>query len=618
MISKISLFVSIICFSFLNAQELAVQKKIDSVSRKISTITSSDSVGIAKQHYRIGNYYQVSLISDSAYFYYYKAEKVFRQHNKHFELARTLFGIAVLQTFDKDYTGSEITSFEAISMLDKLPQINDVRKYKAYIYNNLGIVFDELDLFDDAIGYFETSLSIKQNLSGNFERSIGLTLNNMLKVYRRAGLYEKAFSMYEEISTSRNLTETYPTIHISALGNFANALFRSGNYDRLPDLYFKALNLCDSVNDTYNTIILNQYLAEYYKKIQVLDSAKFYAYKSMETAKHYANDDLLKSFLLVSGIESGETSAAYLKKYINLNDSIQKAERRIRNKSARIRFETQKLEQQNIRIARERFWLIIVSVTLLLSALLIYIIISQRAKNKALEFSKKQQDANEEIYNLMLGEHEKIEEARTLEKKRISQELHDGVLGRLFGTRLSLDSLNLNTTTTGIKARDQYIRELKTIEDDIRKVSHELNTDFIAGSGFIDIITNLVKTQTKIYKLNYSLNYEDDINWETLANKYKIHIYRITQEALHNIYKHAKATKVDISFVTKNNVICLSIKDDGVGFDTNKAKIGIGLKNMKSRINEFKGEFNIISEINAGTTVTIELPLKYHEIDGRN
>ena len=126
----------------------------------------------------------------------------------------------------------------------------------------------------------------------------------------------------------------------------------------------------------------------------------------------------------------------------------------------------------------------------------------------------------------LLGQ-DKIEEARVIEKKNISQELHDGVLGRLFGTRLSLDSLNMASSEEAINTRSKYIQDLKKIEEDIRKVSHELNTDFIGGSGFLDIIKTLLENQTKAYQLNYEFNHDDAINWEDVSNKTKINIYRI-------------------------------------------------------------------------------------------
>ena len=139
-------------------------------------------------------------------------------------------------------------------------------------------------------------------------------------------------------------------------------------------------------------------------------------------------------------------------------------------------------------------------IILLISALLIYIIITQRSKNKQLRFVQKQQEANEEIYNLMLLQQDKIEEARVIEKKNISQELHDAVLRRLFGTRLSLDSLNMASSEEAINTRSKYIQDLKKIEEDIRKVSHELNTDFIGGSGFLSIIKTLLENQIMAYQ----------------------------------------------------------------------------------------------------------------------
>ena len=136
-----------------------------------------------------------------------------------------------------------------------------------------------------------------------------------------------------------------------------------------------------------------------------------------------------------------------------------------------------------------------------------------------------------------------------------------------------------------------------------------MNTDFVSGSGFIDIIKTLVQTQAWAYHLKYKLDHDDAIHWYEVSNKKKIHIYRIIQEALHNIYKHANASKVTISFKLKNNVICLIISDDGSGFDVNKAKSGIGLKNMNSRIKEINGTINITSEKDVGTKVTIEAPI---------
>lgn len=610
-VNYFSIFFLLFVCSF-HAQNDVIKHQIDSIHAILSKTKSSDSLAVSREYYVIGGLYRKTLTyNDSAYFYYHKAEKNFRENDLRFELAQTLFGIAVLQTNDKDYTGSEVTLFEAISILDEIPQTNEVRKYKAYIYNSLGIVFNELGQFEESVRYHQIALDLKKSLNGDFRRSIALSENNLAFAYKNAGLYESAIPIYEKMLADKALIKEYPDIHVLVLGNYANTLYLSNKQEQLPTLYLKALKICDSINDTYNSIIINQHLAEFYNDKNKIDSAKYYAYKAMSMSENYANDDLLKSLLLLSKIEEGEKAAEHLKTYVKLSDSLQKAERKIRNKSARIRYETQQIEQENVRIAQERMWLVILSIILLIAGILIYIIISQRAKNKELRFAKQQQEANEEIYNLMLGEHEKIEEARALEKQRISQELHDGVLGRLFGTRLSLDSLNMNNTNDAIKTRSQYINELKTIEEDIRKVSHELNTDFVSGSGFIDIIKSMIETQTSAYKLNYNFEHDGAIHWEGISNKYKIHIYRLLQEVLHNIYKHAKASKVDISIKLKNGLICITVNDNGSGFDVSKAKSGIGIKNMNSRIAEVGGHIEIKSELNKGTAVVLQIPTKY-------
>ncbi len=609
------LLVSHILILFLCVNALAQQKTslntIDSLKKNVLFNKTNDSLSIAKVHFSIAQLYRFNFLGDSAYYHYLKSEKIFKKLENDFELAQTLYGIAVVQKNEKDFTGSEVTSIEALSLLDNLKQTNDVKRSKSYIYNNLGLLFGELGQFEESISYHKTAIKIKEEYDSLNSYNINVSKNNLALSYKKSKDYKLAIKYYDEILSDKNLIKTRPDFYALVLDNYAHTLYLSNSIKKLPQLYLKALRITDSINPNggYNSIIINQHLAQFYFDRKNIDSAMYYAYKAKNIAELYHNDEYLTSLLLLSKIEEGEKAVEHLNAYVQLSDSLQKAERSIRNKFARIRFETKQIEQENIRIAKERMWLLIISVVIVLASFLLYLVITQRNKNKELQFIQKQQETNEEIYNLMLSQNESIEEARTLEKKRISEELHDGVLGRLFGTRLSLDSLNMNNTTEAIKTRSQYIDELKTIEEDIRKVSHELNTDFVSGSGFVDIIKTLLETQTLAYGLSYELDHDDDINWDSVTNKKKIHIYRIIQENLHNIYKHANAKHVKISFKLKNNVICLTIEDDGSGFDVNKAKSGIGLKNMNSRIKEINGTLVINSEKDIGTKVTIEAPL---------
>lgn len=568
----------------------------------------NDSLSLAKTNKNLGYYFYDKFI-DSAYFYNSKAEDLYRALDDNFNTAVVLLDIALLQQEEKDYTGSEITSITGISLLDQLDESNEVIRYKSYFYNNLGILFKELSQYDESIKYNLKAIDLKKRLKGNNTLLIDNQKNNLANVYKSSEDYELAIKYYNEIFENKNLIAERPDFYAVVLDNYAHTLFLSKNYEQLPGLFLKALRICDSIGDSYKTIVINQHLAKYYHFKNQKDSARYYAYQAKDIAYPNYTDDLLESYSVLAEVEEDSIAVKYYNEYIKLNDSLLKHERSIRNKFTRIQYETDKIEEENIKIARERMWLLITSIVLIISSFLIYIVINQRNKNKELKFIQKQQEANEEIYNLMLNQNESVEEARTLEKKRISQELHDGILGRLFGTRLSLDSLNMGTTPDAINTRSQYINELKTIEHDIRKVSHELNTDFVAGSGFVDIINTLVETQTAVYNLKYKIDHDGAINWDEISNKNKIHIYRIVQESLHNIYKHANAKKIKISFKLKNGVICLLIVDDGSGFDVAKAKSGIGLKNINSRIKEINGTLNIASEKDKGTTIKINIPI---------
>ncbi|CDF80868.1 sensory box histidine kinase [Formosa agariphila KMM 3901] len=567
-----------------------------------------DSLSMATVNHNIANYYFKRSV-DSAYNYFHKAEKIYRALNDDYNTASTLLGIAVIQKNEKDFIGSEVTSVEGITLLDNLPDSEQVTRKKAYLYNNLGLVFDQLEQFDDAINYHNKSLELKRSLKGDNSETINNSKNNLALAYKNSGAYSIALNYYEDILSNKSLKKKRPDIYALVLDNYAHTQYLNNDEDQVLKLYLEALHICDSINSSYNSIMINQHLAEFYNDRKQMDSARYYAYNAKELSKDYHNDDFLESLLLLSRIEVDSIAVKHYKDYIHLNDSLQKSERNVRNKFARIRYETKEIELKNKKITQERLSFMLLSVGLLLTSFLIIVIISQRNKNKSLQFKQRQQQANEEIYNLMLSQQDKVDEARTLEKRRISEELHDGILGRLFGTRLSLDSLNASKTNDAIETRSNYIDELKSIEAEIRKVSHDLNTDFVSNSGYIDIVKTLLEKQSIAYDIKCDLKYEDNINWEDISNKTKIHFYRIIQEALQNTYKHAKADYITIDFYKKDDDICLDICDNGVGFDLSKSKKGIGLKNMSSRVNEIEGFLTVKSNINEGTKISIRTPL---------
>jgi len=241
---------------------------------------------------------------------------------------------------------------------------------------------------------------------------------------------------------------------------------------------------------------------------------------------------------------------------------------------------------------------------------------AQRAKSRELLLRQAQQRANEDIYRLIISQQNKLEEGRVLEKNRIAKELHDGVLGRLFGLRLNLDGLNHRNDEDAIHERIRCLEELKNIEQDLREISHELSREkYVLVNNFVAIVNNLLDEQAKINPAKLNAVIGENIDWDQLNNTTKINLYRILQESLQNINKYANAKTIKVEFrKDKKGNLVLNITDDGDGFEVDKKSKGIGLKNIVTRTHESNGIIEIKSAPGKGTRISITVPLEHKSI----
>ncbi|RUA15794.1 MAG: hypothetical protein DSY83_06940, partial [Flavobacteriia bacterium] len=123
----------------------------------------------------------------------------------------------------------------------------------------------------------------------------------------------------------------------------------------------------------------------------------------------------------------------------------------------------------------------------------------------------------------------------------------------------------------------------------------------------------LVSGFQKSSGISCSFSYDKKIHWDNLLGDIKINAYRIVQETLKNSAKHAKCKNIAISFGSASGTLKLTIKDDGIGFDTTKGKRGIGIRNIISRVKKINGVFDIESTKGKGTTISVSIPAKYIE-----
>ncbi len=195
------------------------------------------------------------------------------------------------------------------------------------------------------------------------------------------------------------------------------------------------------------------------------------------------------------------------------------------------------------------------------------------------------------------------------ERTRIARELHDGIGGMLSAVKMCFTSVQHNNEAlTQIPAYREAITILGEMGDEIRKTAHNLMPEVLLKQNLTDAMRSYCNTAQEDSTLQ--VNFQSYGVFDDLPENFKLNAYRIVQELLNNIIQHANAHHVLVELLLKENSLVMTIEDDGVGFDVNEAKRGIGLHNVQTRVKSMDGRFSLESEIGKGTSVLIEFDLK--------
>ena len=209
-----------------------------------------------------------------------------------------------------------------------------------------------------------------------------------------------------------------------------------------------------------------------------------------------------------------------------------------------------------------------------------------------------------------------IIQAQEKEQTRIAKELHDSVGTYLYTLKINLQIYEsilpsnkhqeyLNT----LKIIDKISNELRNIMRNLsNETLHELGLD-VALKDIVQVINELGITHVDYHNIGLSKRLDENIEHN---------LFRISQELATNCIKHAKATTATLQLIENENDITLIFEDDGVGFNENKSKdshvySGMGLKNIRNRVQFLNGKIHIDSSPNNGSTFIIEVPKKGSE-----
>lgn len=223
----------------------------------------------------------------------------------------------------------------------------------------------------------------------------------------------------------------------------------------------------------------------------------------------------------------------------------------------------------------------------------------ENQKSKAAIAFEKQ---NQEISKL-----EALIDGEEKERQRIAQELHDGLNGDLSAIKYRLSILEDSGLST--IAREDLIKVINMVDDScaqVRNISHNLMPSSILDYGLIETVKEYC---LKINSTDdFTIDFQFFGNYIALSKKTETVIYRIVQELVVNILKHAKATEAIIQFNYREDELFITVEDNGIGFNENTISKGIGHKNIQTRIDFLNAQLDVDSS-SAGTSYTISIDL---------
>lgn len=585
-----------------NKKSFNVCKKILSLS-----IVAKDTISMAKVYSYIGDSYQISH-KDSAYYYYQKAEKLNRLLNRNYHIGKILFKKAYILFFEGNYIESEAQVANALLYLKKE---NDLEMLFA-AYSLLGTNLEKLEEYKEALKYHLLAKNVIINISGsnsNLEKKYLYRIQsiiNISNIYEKTRQYDKVINELELILTP-DLKEKWLQGYVIVMGNLGYSKMKKGLINGTDEYFKEAFKISIKNNFENNKIYQLKNLGEYYAIAKDTTLSIKYLNQSLQLAqKLKMGDEIKKSLQLLSQVDY-KNATFYDKKYIAISDSLTKAQRINRNKYARIEYETSVVEDENKLLSTKNTYILIGSIVLIL--LLVSFIIYRyiKSQKREIEFRKAQQKAEEEIFDLLKEYQLKLSIAKELEQNRISRELHDSVMNKLYGARMQLGLLNEYNEEEIKEKRLVYVDLLQEIEQEIRTISHDLHTEINETQfDYTNLLSNLIHLQNEIGFTKFSIEIKPEITWDSIDSLIKITIFRIVQESLLNISKHANASTCHVTILLNDDHLVLEIKDDGIGFDLNATKQGIGLQNIQERAKTISAILEINSKPNKGTTIRLK------------
>ncbi len=575
---------------------------------------SNWNFGKAKGHIINGIYFTITGNYPSALSEYLKTQKIRESMNDEKGVAAVLNNIGNVHLYMANYPKALDYYLQSVKIEERYGDKVSIGEG----YMNVGGVFYEMGKFEQALEYFQKYIQLSSGVDNpmylpdaNF--NIGRIYSERKDYTTAMNYFNQALQLAKPVGNKQAEANAY-----SGIGD----LWLDKNQLDSAAKYFKnsALLQEEMQNNEGLTVVLNK-LGDIYAQQHKFKDALEVSSRSLKIAKDIGAKNSIKFANLALantyyGMGDYKNAHKHMELYAQYSDSVLNEKSTEQIAEMKTRFETEKKEAENkilseenkvkdLTIAKqnnERIFLFA------LMGLILIVVWFGYSRYKL----KQKEILNKEILRQKEIRSKSVVEAEERERQRIGKDLHDGVGQLLSAAKMNMSQIQNLFSSPTPEQKTVMTNSVELIDEavkEVRSISHNMMPNMLIKSGlakavreFIDRIssTGLLKAELQIIGLDQRLEPQT----ENI-------LFRVLQEIVSNIIKHAKANHVSIQLIRDEKEISMMIEDNGVGFDTNKINDfdGIGLKNIQSRIEFLNGRVDFDSQVGRGTIVNIEVPV---------
>jgi len=534
-------------------------------------IAEKDANGFAENYVSTGYYYRLKAQKDSAYHYFELSNEIYKVLQDSSKIGENLTHMAGIQSDLGDYSGSDHTAIEALKFIDKNNTV-----YLTIIYNCLAISSRKQKEYHEAIYWYDKAINISTINSYKIK-----ILQNKSNAYRCLGNYDKAINILDSLN---NVPIKSKETKARIIDNLAYATWLNGDDSGISFGLHEAMKIRLVENDTWGLIASYSHLSEYYKNKDAKLSLEFAAKMCQLANQQKSPQDQLEALQKLIDLDTSLKVKEYYARYIRINDSLQDAESRAKNKFAKIKYDSEKNREDNLQLKisasekeleleKEKTRNIIGATS---SATVVLGLVGFGYYRR----KKHQQEKRAEVYKT---------------ETRIAKKIHDEVANNVVNI--------MNKVQYTEEPKEDLLDDLEKVYLLTRNISHQ-NNAIETGTKFVvslkSLLTSFNSTTTTIILKNIH-----DVELETVSKEKQIEIYRILQELMVNMQKHSEASLVAISFKNSKNQYLINYSDNGVGVNLETISLKSGIENVETRIKSLNGTINFESSLNNGFKVFI-------------